>query len=359
MKGILLLITYCFISITTFSQITITSSDMPVSGDTLRYSTVLGITSGINVYDSGTNKTWVYDTLRAVIQGRDDYKSALAVNPAYGLISLSAYGYKVADSIPGIGSLVPGLSIKEVYTFFSKKSSPNRYVAEGFGAKISGAPIPAAYADEDEIYYFPLTYPHATDSSSFNVNVSLPTLGNYKRSGYRKTRVDGWGTIKTPYYTTAVNCIRVRSEIHEIDTINITTPITFNFPIVMDTVEYKWLVSGEHYPALWVTQSKHTSAITSVTYRDSVRHGIVSVKNISPLSLQEIKAYPNPAKDIVTIDIPVAWNNYTITVYDIAGKILTAYKDTKEINIRSLTSGRYFLLIKSDDQLGYTQVIKQ
>lgn len=358
MKRILLLMCFFTLSITSFSQITITSSDMPILGDTLRYSTALGITSGINVNDSGTNKAWVYDTLRAVIQGRDDYKSALAVNPLYGIISLSAYGYKIADSIPGISSFVPGLNIKEVYTFFSKKSTPSRYVAEGFGAEISGAGIPAAYSDEDEIYYFPLTYPHATDSSTFRVNVSLPGVGSYKRTGYRKTRVDGWGTIKTPYYTTAVSCIRVRSDIHEVDTINITSPITFNYPIVMDTVEYKWLVNGEHYPALWVTQSKHTGAMINVTYKDSVRHGIVDV-NGPHFNIQHLAIYPNPSQDIVHIKVPAAWHHYTVLVFDESGRTIISFDDKNELNIYALSPGKYNLLIKNDNNIGYAEIIKQ
>jgi len=363
MKKVLLSIATLVLANIAFAQtpITITAGDVPVSGDTLRYSTVLGLTSGINVNDSGTNKAWVYDTLKPLAQTVDNYQSATAVNFTYGLtISATAYGYKIADSIPGLGSLMPGLTIKNVYTFFNKRTTPGRFVAEAFAALIGGAPIPANYSDEDEIYFFPLTYPHATDSSTFAVNVSIPTLGSLKRAGYRKTWVDGWGTIKTPYYTTAVRCIRVRSEIHEVDTIHITTPITFNYPIVMDTVEYKWLVNGDHYPALWVTQSKHTAQLTSVTYRDSIRHGLVNVSNTPKLTIQEIKAYPNPITNgLVTIDVPAGWNNFTVYVYDAVSRMITTFANKNELNIAALAPGKYYLLVKSGDNIGYTQVIKQ
>src|SRR5579872_4876509 len=101
-KGILFFLALLLIHVS-FAQITITASDMPVVNDTLRYSTAIGPTSGINVYDSGTNKTWVYDTLKPIVQTLDTYKLAATVNIAFVLTDPTAYGYKVADSVPGLG----------------------------------------------------------------------------------------------------------------------------------------------------------------------------------------------------------------------------------------------------------------
>lgn len=367
MKGMIFVLCFCFLSITTFSQITITSADMPVNGDTLRYSIGNIIGSTINVYDSGTNKAWVFDTsmLRPIAQGRDDYKTADLVNATYALtIGLTDFGYKVADSVPGVGTLVPGMTIKDIYTFFKEQSSPSRFVASAFAASISGFPIPAKYSDVDEWYFFPLTYPHTTDSSTFAININLPNpltgtpIGSLKRKGYRKTRVDGWGTIKTPYFTTPVSCIRVRSQIHEIDTINVPL-LSLNLPLVLDSVEYKWLVNGEHYPALWVTTSAATGRITGVTYKDSLRHGLLNVPKASQTIL-EIKAYPNPTADgIVKLEVPAGWQKFEVWVYDVEGRITTHFSNEKEINISSLPAGQYSLLVYSNGNIGYTRITKQ
>jgi len=364
MKNVLLsLVLVCIVQISFGQIITITAGDMPVAGDTLRYSTALGATSGINVNDSGTNKTWVYDTMKPILQTLDTYKFAATVNIAFVLTDLTAYGYKIADSIPGLGTLGAGLSIKNIYNFFNKKTSPDRYLAEGIGATVTtalgSAPTAASYSDPDEIYYFPLTYPHTQDSSSFAININLATVGSLKRQGYRKTTVDGWGTIKTPYYKTATNCIRIRSEIHEIDTINIPL-LSLNLPLVMDTIEYKWLVNGGHYPALWVTQSKHTSVLTSVTYRDSLRHGVLSVNNQPQLSWQAIQAYPNPVtKGDMHLVIPADWSDFTVLVYDNTGRVVADFKNKNQFNVNSLSSGKYILLIKCNNNIGISQIAKQ
>src|SRR5438067_13847963 len=84
------------------AQITITSADMPILGDTLRYSFATAAGSNLNLSNTGANIAWDYSSLTPVGQGLDQYKSAAQVNIAYAaLISPQAYGYKVADSIPG------------------------------------------------------------------------------------------------------------------------------------------------------------------------------------------------------------------------------------------------------------------
>jgi hypothetical protein len=363
MKRFFSLACFCIICVAAYPQaITITASDMPASGDSLRYSIGNIIGSSINVYDSGTNKAWVFDTsaLQPIAQAFDKYQKASDVNFTYGLtIGSTDFGYKVADSIPGIGTAIPGLSITDIYTFFNEHSTtPKSFNATAFAAMINSFPVPANYSDQDEWYFFPLTYPHGTDSSTFAVNINLPSIGSLKRKGYRKTRVDGWGTIQTPYFTTPANCIRVQSYIHEIDTIKITA-ISFNLALVLDSVEYKWLVNGEHYPALWITTSAATGRITGITYRDSLRHGVLSVPKTSQ-NVREIKAWPNPASDgMVQLELPSAWQKFDVWVYDISGRVVKQFTNTKEIDISSLQAGCYNLIIYSNGNIGYSQITRE
>ena len=136
------------------AQITINAADMPVNGDTLRYSIGAAMGFNINLADIGTNKTWNFDTLTPTLQGVDAYKTAAQVNLTYAAtISPTAYGYKVTDSLPTGGTLP--VSVKDVYSFFSIKSGPSRFVAEAFAANVSGVPVPANYQNEDEWYFFP------------------------------------------------------------------------------------------------------------------------------------------------------------------------------------------------------------
>lgn len=353
MKKIILSIAASCLALSSFAQITITAADMPVSGDTLRYSIASPVGSGFSAADSGTSKVWDFSSLGTISQSIDTYKSASAVSIAYALlISPSAYGYKVADSFPGLGAFLP-VTINKLYTFFSKKSSPSRYVAEGFGANIAGLPTPATYSDEDEWYYFPLSYAN-TNNSTFAFSFALPTLGTLKISGTRTTRVDGWGTIKTPFLSTATNCIRVRSVVDEIDSV-IAGPLRIGIP--RKTVEYKFLVNGERYPALWITSNVlgSTETITSVRYRDAKRVGSNILSKTS--AVQSIKAYPNPvSKGILNVEMPSHWNNYQISLFDIQGRLVASATNSKTIDLSNLASGQYIIQAVNGSERAYSTI---
>ncbi len=362
MKYLLSVIAAMIIYQSASSQISITSADMPVAGDTLRYSNASIVGTVISPGDSGVSQVWNYG-LTLQYQGVDTYKTALAVNPLYVLtIGYTAYGYKVSDSLP-----LPGLpvSIQQVYTFFEKKTSPNSYVAQAWAASISGIPTPAKFSPADVWYFFPLTY-HRTDSADYALNVAIPGTGGLKRNGTRYTRVDGWGMLNTPYFTTPVNCLRVRSVIREIDSVSFGT---FSFGIPVNTVEYKWLATGEHYPALWVTSTLLPGGgerITSIRYRDSYRDTTtappidtnVAVQNVAKVS-EDIKAWPNPAVNgIVTLALPASWKTFLVEVYDIQSKQVATFMDKRELNLRELPSGHYLARVTSGINVAYFHIEK-
>ena len=97
------------------AQITITAADMPVNGDKLRYSISLP-TVALNLSNTGANIAWDYSTLVPQTQVVDSYKTAAAAGYSGGGIPATAFGYKVADSLPGAP-----IPVNDVYTFFSLK----------------------------------------------------------------------------------------------------------------------------------------------------------------------------------------------------------------------------------------------
>jgi hypothetical protein len=340
------------------AQISITASDMPVAGDMLGYG--IASTTGVTISpgDSGANFAWNY-ALTPVGQSIDSYKTAEQVNLLYTLtVGSSAFGYEVADSIPGIGAILP-VTIQQLYTFFEEKSSPSRYEAMAFAANISGLPAAFQYSQPDVWYYFPLTYLNY-DSTAYSLDIALDTTG-IKESGYRKTRVDGWGTIVTPYFTTPVNCIRVRSEKHEIDSVSFSG---FTFGIPNNTVEYKWLVNGSHFPALWVTSSLigGSETITSIWYRDTVIDTSTMINNAAPTVVKartDIIAYPNPtASGLTTIDVPADWKSFIIALFDMNGKEVAVFRNDRNINIQSLSSGQYVARVVSGANVAYIPITR-
>lgn len=338
------------------AQITIAASDMPVAGDTLRHSIAAPVGTGINVNDSGANKTWAFVSLTAIAQGLDAYRTALSVDPAYLAYNIppTAYGYKVTDSLPLPGTIP--VSVKDLYTFFNKKNNPSRYVAEGFGAKVSGLLVGAPYINEDTIYKFPLAYGNM-DTSEFYMRANVPTIGTYVQSGTRITKVDGWGTITTPYFTAPTNCIRVRSEVNEVDSVKVSSLPAFGIPRTY--VDYKWLVNGEHYPALWVTTTKvgNTETISSVRYREKY---IPTAVNAVENNLTDLKLYPNPASGgYSTLSVPGNWKVYTVDVYDVQGKLVNSIQNNNRINTADLADGTYIVRVSSGASAGFIVLVKE
>ncbi len=343
------------------AQITITAADMPVAGDILTYS-IVAPGKTIALTDTGAAVAWNFSDLTPASQGVDTYRTALDVNFAYALVGLTAYGYRVANASP-IPITLPGApSIENVYTFFEKKSSPSRYQAKAFAATIAGIPTPINYAQPDVWYFFPLDYLNK-DSANFKLNITLPGFGGIKQQGTRLTRVDGWGTITTPYFTTPVNCIRVRSLIREIDSVQFGSFPSIGVP--RNSVEYKWLVNGEHYPALWVTTAMGPGGetINSIRYRDNLVPVDTTVKEsvvtqVKP-NIVTLKAYPNPVVNgTVNIDLPATWHDYTIEIYDVQSRLIATFSNSKQLDVRSLPQGQYLARVVSGNNTGYAQIAK-
>jgi len=342
----LMLLSYC-----SFAQITITAADMPVAGDNLTYSNVDPATVTISPGDSGANINWNYELI-GTTQGADVYKTPAQINPILGFtLSGDLYGIKTLDSIPFIGLLIPGISISDIYTFYGHITIPSCYVALATSMTVSGFPIGSYYTEPDVLYKFPLTY-GSVDSNFYEVNQGLASAGSIKRVGYRKNTVDSWGTITTPYYETPVDCIRVRSEIFEVDSISISG-ITFGLP--NNTVEYKWLVNGDHYPALWVTNGIQGNTIR---YRDRITEPS-SVKNTTNNSNVAVTACPNPAPDgVFTLRIPSEWKTFHAGVYDMQSRLVVSQNNNPVINMKQMPAGNYVVRVLSGDKMAFVPVVK-
>ena len=359
-KYLLLTIMSIFAISPGYAQITITASDMPAAGDTFIYSNVTIGTATIPPADSGANINWNY-ALTPSSQGMNIYQTTTQVSPLLSFtLPPGLYGYKTADSIPFVSLAIPGVTIQNLYTFFQHIAVPPAFVATAFSATIGTSTIPplplgTSYKSPDVWYIFPLTY-GSTDSNNYELDISLPTFGTLKEVGYRKTRVDGWGTITTPYYATPVPCIRVRSEIHEIDSIPIGT---FPLGIPRNSVEYKWLVNGDHHPALWVTSTLTggTETVTNIKYRDTSRV-VAAVYNVQEDNAT-VTAYPNPASNgITTLNLPKSWNVFHVDVYDVRSKLVVSQDNEHVINMQSLPAGNYVARISSGDKVSFIPLVK-
>lgn len=316
------------------AQITVTSTNMPGSGDTLRYSGCRA--NSVNYSTTGANVYWNYDTLQPQSQGMYNYLAASQTPYSFYFTGAGKYGLKIADSI-GTGTF----TFKEVYDFYKKTTAV--FETEGLGFKYSGIPLAAMYSDPDEIYSFPLTY-LKHDSTTYKVTVQLGTTIYYSQLGYRINDVDGWGIIKTPY--DSVPCLRLVSTTYGKDSINYNG-IGFTFPDVQRT--YKWISLTEKIPMLELdgNYTNNNFTPTQARYRDRIQSfaGIESIKNAG----YKVNVYPNPSAG----DLSFYTNNpetATINLFSAAGVLMASYKTTgliTTVSTQNLAKGLYYYTIST------------
>lgn len=351
-KNLLLIAATC-LSISATSQITITQAQMPVSGDTCRYS--LASLSSVGDYTAtGANHTWDFSTLDSTNQGIRKFVPGSSTPYSFYFFP-PKYGEKTLDSVPipsFPGVSIP-ISIKNIYSFY-KKNGTSSFNSEGLGLTMSGIPIgtTAQGNDDDELYFFPLNYTNR-DSSTFNF--STPSFSaipfTYKKHGYRITEVDGWGTITTPYGTEA--CLRVVTTQYSIDTIKISAsqlpfPIKFGFPNYARS--YQWLTLTEKIPYLEVSGNVVGGNFTptQARYRDIIRYfvGIKEENQTFALSV-----FPNPSTNQLTIITQKNEGAIIAELIDIQGKTVfssvlndnTNIANQHQLNVSSLAKGLYIL----------------
>jgi PKD repeat protein len=260
MKKTILLLCASFFAALTEAQITITSSDMPVAGDTIRFSLSASSVSSALLNQTGANQTWNFSFLTPNNQDIAAYRTPTSINFAYLLsFGSSSYGKKDADQNIGI------VAASDVYLFY--KNSSSSFVTDGRGFTVSGSPLPLSqtYTGKDVLYKFPLSFGNS-DTNSYSSSEVNAVVAQVSSSGRRINTVDGWGSITTPYGT--FNCIRVKSVVRHTDTVKTQF---INIPVTRNYTEYKWLAQGQKIPVLEIVVTSGIGGSTIIRYRDVYR----------------------------------------------------------------------------------------
>jgi hypothetical protein len=350
MKKIFTIISCCLFTVASQAQISITNTSMPLSGDTIRYSSA-ALTSLGNYTATGANYVWNFSTLIPNGQKLREFKAS--VSTPYGFFFFPPkYGEKTTDTVK-LPIAVPGIpSITDIYNFYKKTATV--FATEGTGIKLSGFPVPNFFTDEDELYNFPLNYTDR-DSTTFKFSTITSTLIPfvYKKQGYRITEADGWGSITTPYGTS--NCLRVVTTQYSIDTLKgsitvgtFTVPLNVGFPNYQRS--YQWLTTTEKIPYLEVSGSLIAGNFTptQVKYRDIIQSFVGINESDASLALS---VFPNPTTGQLVIVTPQNNTAITAEITDLQGKVVLkqtldqnlSIANQHTINVSNLVKGLYVL----------------
>lgn len=338
-----------------YSQITITSSDMPDANDTFRVSIINGIDT-IDLDNTGPNSVWDYSFLQFETQKVDSFVKVTTTPWGYQMYFNNPlpdpWGYpdhysNYAQRKDPPPTFNPNFQVDEVYYFY--KESSDQFAQTGFGAQLNGFPMSQRYIPVDVIYEFPLDY-EDTSSCVSEFGMLIPMIGYYGRQTERKNTVDGWGTLTTPFGT--FQTLRVRTELNLTDTLYIDTiPAGYSISRPKD-FEFKWLANGEGIPVLQINVSEYLGAliINEIRYRDSVRMDFVSVQGIE-YAVSEMTTFPNPNNGsfILSGGFDPSKNSFPVEIYNAIGEQVYSInyscktQDCFSVVETKLSDGIYFL----------------
>ncbi len=142
----------------------------------------------------------------------------------------------------------------ELYNLQRYQSKVSNLLLEnfiGFTVDLGGTVTQAVivYQNPDTVLHFPIVYGNEwTSSTTYGLDLA-PAGQNilYQAIQTRQTRIDGWGTLMTPY-DTFENVVRLRSDIVRIDTI--VQDGTDTITLIADQVEYMWFDTAYSLPVM-------------------------------------------------------------------------------------------------------------
>lgn len=344
------------IAAASYSQITITNSDMPSPGDTVRRSLTTDFL-GIDYSLTGPNYNWDFSSLEPITQTVDTFVTVNSVPFLYQIVFIPNVVANVAQKFSEIDT-IPELPVDDPYRFYRKSSAS--YNDVGYAITVSGFPVPLRLNPADVVYKLPLEFGNA-DSSNASGDIGLAGFGYLGIDRKRVNEVDGWGTLTTPYGTFDV--LRLKSEVFESDSVYIDS-LNFGQAIERNYIEYKWLTNGVKAPLLQVTEE---GPVVRVSYVDTIQGTTVNVAEQN-FRKPTIHIAPNPVSDYALISVDMEKHAHTsVTMLNVAGvKVREIYSGqlpagrhffTLNTNNPAISKGVYLLKVSTNSSVSTTKII--
>ncbi len=288
---------------------TLNAADWPGSGQSYLLSQA-DITLSLDPEPSGEDFLWDFSGLVHASQFQESWVAPSSTDLFYfPLFAVSNMAQALA--IP----VIPGLELTDTYQFFSKNSS--RFAQTGLAGKFSGIPLPIAFSQEDRWAEFPMNYGDTLRSAS-SFLFSLPGVIDLREERLRRARVDGWGTLITPFGSFEV--LRQRAELDIRDSLSGSLG---EFVVERRSIEYRWLGAGSGIPLLQidVQEAAGISAISRIVWLDSLRSSEPPPSGLSEQAWNNLRIGPNPARDVIRISgiLPLAQRCQPV-LYDALGR---------------------------------------
>lgn len=89
----------------------------------------------------------------------------------------------------------------------------------------------------------------------------------------------------------------------------------------------------------------------------AVANTTLAVNEPQTNSLETLKVYPNPVKNILNIELPGQIRNFSVEMSDMSGKSVLKSENQKAVNVSGLENGAYLCVIKSDHERAVRKIV--
>jgi hypothetical protein len=306
-----------------YAQPVITSSVMPVIGDTIIRS--FADTTGISQGKSGPNITWNFSGLKSTTLSYRYY-----VNPM---------------STPYVANYVNATICRVNFTkdYFSYwKVTPSKAEYHGM---TQTAIVDFRLTEPADYFVFPATYGTTSEDSVY----ALTYNGTLKSAGRMYVKADAYGTLKLPRCTFK-QALRIKTVLYVGDsTINSYSK----------TTEYTWFNPYYKDVLLVVGYTEINRVITKYVLFNNDSFGLTGINQLNNKEVN-FTVYPNPAKEKFYVHASnPADGRFDLQVTDLSGKELIIKKDLIagngnnifEIDVQDLKPGFYLVMIKQQGKV--------
>ncbi|MGB0424801.1 MAG: T9SS type A sorting domain-containing protein [Flavobacteriales bacterium] len=315
-------------------QITITNADMPNLQDTYVRANAVNL-EGFDFSETGADHTWDFSSLESLNTNEQNFVSVSDAPFAYQFLFNNPFDDDyVANLVIETEGFDTGtdITLDDFYQFY--KLTDDAYSIVGYGATISGFPVPAKTEPIDVVYSLPIEYGDTHNSYSEWL-IEIPSLATYLLKQDRSYEVDGYGTLILPEGTYDV--LRLKMDIAAQDSLVIPQ---FEIDVEFDreSVEYHWLALGEGVPVLQATET--FGVVSGITYKSEE-----VIDNVFESPVFSFAMYPNPAENLLWITTGSSESS-KVRVTDAFGKLAMdelSIAGNAPVAIDELTTGVYFV----------------
>ena len=331
-------------------QISITSADLPNLQETYTRANALDF-GGFDFSATGADYTWDFSSLESLNSNTLDFVSVGDAPFTYQFLFNNPFDQDYLANLvletEGVDTNTE-ISLDDFYQFY--KLTDDAYSIVGYGATISGFPVPAKTDPIDVVYSLPIEFGD-THSSYSEWLIEIPSLVTYLLKQDRSYEVDGYGTLVLPDGSYEV--LRLKMDILSQDSLVIPQ---FEIDVEFDreSTEYQWLALEEGLPVLQATEN--FGVISAISYK--IEEVVDKVEESLAFTFT---MYPNPANDLLWVNTGTTETS-SMKIHDVFGKLVMEENNISvraPISIEYLSAGVYYIQCSSAHETAIKQLIKR